>query len=119
MRRFLRVMGAVAVGAGVCVGQMGPPVWPVGARKTAAGPWVAGVGAPAEAAAADPSVLVAGEPMENFGVARYRLEDYAECAGTGGCYWADVDAQAKRAEVALDGLVAKRKAGERIALVLD
>jgi acid phosphatase len=82
-------------------------------------PSVAAARATAEAAAADPSVLVAAEPMENFGVARYRLEDYAECVGTGGCYWADVDAQTKRAEVALDGLVARRKAGERLALVLD
>ena len=38
-------------------------------------------------------MMVAAEPMENFGVARYRLEDYADCVGTGGCYWADVDAQ--------------------------
>jgi acid phosphatase len=82
-------------------------------------PSVAAARATAEAAAADPSMLVAAEPMENFGVARYRLEDYAECVGTGGCYWADVDAQAKRAEMALDGLVARRKAGERLAMVLD
>ena len=92
-----------------------------GEQREAGGgrPSVAAVRATAEAAAADPSVLVAAEPMENFGVARYRLEDYAECVGTGGCYWADVDAQAKRAEVAFDGLVAKRKAGEKLALVLD
>jgi acid phosphatase len=57
--------------------------------------------------------------MENFGVARYRLEDYADCVGDGGCYWADVDAQTRRAEVALDGLVAKRTAGEKLSLVLD
>jgi acid phosphatase len=125
MRRFLRVMGVVILGVGVCVAQVGPPVCPVaagkaaGSRPAAARPSVAAVRATAEAAAADPSVLVAAEPMENFGVARYRLEDYAECVGTGGCYWADVDAQAKRAEVALDGLVAGRKAGERLALVLD
>ena len=86
---------------------------------TAVRPSVAAARATAEAGAADPSVLVAAEPMENFGVARYRLEDYAECVGGGGCYWADVDAQAKRAEVALDGLVAGRKAGEKLALVLD
>jgi acid phosphatase len=128
MRRFLRVMGVVTLGVGVGVAQMGPPVCPVGAGKTAASggmpgaarPSAAAARATAEAAAADPSVLVAAEPMENFGVARYRLEDYAECIGTGGCYWADVDAQTKRAEVALDGLVARRKAaGERLALVLD
>jgi len=135
MKRLLLAKAAVAVrwvgvwvlAGGVCVAQqVGPPVCPVVAGKPAASggragarPSVAAVGATAEAAAADPSVLVAAEPMENFGVARYRLEDYAECVGTGGCYWADVDAQTKRAEVALDGLVARRKAGERLALVLD
>jgi len=126
MRRFLRVTGVLMLAGGVCVGQMGPPVCPVVAGKTsisrtmtAVRPSVAAAWATAEAGAADPSVLVAAEPMENFGVARYRLEDYAECVGGGGCYWADVDAQAKRAEAALDGLVAGRKAGEKLALVLD
>jgi acid phosphatase len=119
-------MGVVILAGGIGVAQVGPPVCPVVAgrpaesgRTVAARPSVAAVRATAEAAAGDPSVLVAAEPMENFGVARYRLEDYAECVGTGGCYWADVDAQTKRAEVALDGLVARRKAGERLALVLD
>ena len=123
----VRWVGVWALAGGVCVAQMGPPVCPVEAGKTAASagrpgavrPSVAAVRATAEAAAADPSVLVAAEPMENFGVARYRLQDYAECVGTGGCYWADLDAQTKRAEVALDGLVARRKAGEKLGLVLD
>src|SRR5438067_332715 len=127
MRRLLRVMGVVMLAGGVGVAQVVPPVCRVAGAKTAASggrttvsrPSVAAVRAIAEAAAADPSVLVAAEPMENFGVARYRLEDYAECVGTGGCYWADVDAQTKRAEMALDGLVASRKAGEKLALVLD
>jgi acid phosphatase len=134
MKRLLRVKAAVvgrwvgvwALAGGVCVAQVGPPVCPVAAGKTAASarpvgarPSVAAARATAETAAANPSVLVAAEPMENFGVARYRLEDYADCVGTGGCYWADVDAQAKRAEVALNGLVAGRKTGERLALVLD
>jgi acid phosphatase len=126
MRGFLRVMSVVALG-GVCVAQVGPPVCPVaggktastGGRPAAVRPSVAAARATAEAAAADPSVMVAAEPMENFGVARYRLEDYADCVGDGGCYWADVDAQAKRAEMALDGLLAGRKTGEKLALVLD
>ena len=71
-----------------------------------------------EAAASDPTVLLATEP-ENFGVARYRLEDYADCTGNGGCYWADINAQTARAEGALKALVAARKAGEKLALVLD
>jgi acid phosphatase len=125
MRECLRLIGVVALAGGVCVAQVGPLVCPVPAAKTAslrpatARPSMAAVEATAEAGAADASVLVAAEPMENFGVARYRLEDYAECVGTGGCYWADVDAQARRAEAALDGVVAARKAGERLAMVLD
>jgi acid phosphatase len=80
---------------------------------------VAEAEATAEAGAADPSVLVAAEPMENFGVARYRLADYADCTGSSGCYWADVDAQAKRAEGELDRVIAPRKRGEKLAMVLD
>ena len=103
--------------------QLGPPVCPVAAGATArvpaARPSVAAALATAEAGAADPSVLVAAEPMENFGVARYRLEDYADCLGNGGCYWADVDAQARRADFALEKVVAARKAGEKLAMVLD
>jgi acid phosphatase len=122
----MRWVGVWVLAGGVGVAQVGPPVCPVVARRPAEGgrtvaarPSVAAARATAEAAAADPSVLVAAEPMENFGVARYRLEDYADCVGGGGCYWADVDAQARRAEMAFDGLVARRKAGERLALVLD
>jgi acid phosphatase len=122
----LRWIGVWTLAGGVCTAQVVPPVCPVagktvvsGGRSAAVRPSVTAARAIAEAAAADPSVLVAAEPMENFGVARYRLEDYADCVGEGGCYWADVDAQAKRAERAFDGLVAMRKTGERLALVLD
>ena len=125
MLRLLRVIGVLALAGRVCAAQMGPPVCPVPAGKKAASmrpaarPSVAAADATAEAAAAGPSVLVAAEPMENFGVARYRLEDYADCVGTGGCYWADVDAQARRAEAELDRVVAARKTGEKLAMVLD
>lgn len=119
----LRWIGVMALVGGVGAAQVGPPVCPLRAgekaRTPAARPSVTEARATAEAGAADPSVVVAAEPMENFGVARYRLEDYADCVGTGGCYWADVDAQAKRAEAALDAVVAVRKAGEKLALVLD
>jgi acid phosphatase len=122
---WVRVVGVVALAGGVCVAQVGPPACPVlgpkiaSLRPATARPSAAAIEATAEAAAADASVLVAAEPMENFGVARYRVEDYADCVGTGGCYWADVDAQARRAEAALDRVVAAKKAGERLALVLD
>ncbi|WP_254063968.1 HAD family acid phosphatase [Granulicella sp. S190] len=123
----LRVAGVVALAGGVCLAQMEPPVCAVPGGKTAASlrptvgarPSVAAAVTTAEIAAADPTILVAAEPMENFGVARYRLSDYADCVGTGGCYWMDLDAQTKRAEVELGRLIATRKDGEKLALVLD
>lgn len=133
---------------GMCAAQVGPPACPVGtgagaekaaekkaAEKKAMGskaaetatsmrvpvarPTIASTRATAEAGAADPTVMMAAEPMENFGVARYRLENYAECVGGEGCYWADMEAQARRAEGALDRAVAARRGGERLAMVLD
>jgi acid phosphatase len=124
LHRFFRAQGLLALGCGVCVAQLGPPVCPVAAEKPITPsrmmrPSVAAAEATAEAGAEDPSVMVAAEPMENFGVARYRLADYADCVGTGGCYWADVDAQARRAEAVLERVVAAKKLGERLAIVLD
>jgi acid phosphatase len=72
-----------------------------------------------EAGAADATALPAAEPMENFDVARYRVADYADCIGTGGCYWADLDTQYKRAESALDRELATRKRGEKLAIIFD
>jgi hypothetical protein len=121
-----RWIGVVALMGGICSAQVGPPVCPVvptknvvSGRPPQARPSVAATVATAEAGAADPTVLLAAEPMENFGVSRYRLADYADCVGTGGCYWADVEAQARRAEAELERLVATRKAGEKLAMVLD
>jgi acid phosphatase len=64
-------------------------------------------------------MMLAAEPMTNFGTERFRLADYAECVGTQGCYWADLDAQTRRAEAALDRVIATAKAGEKLAMVLD
>ena len=122
----LRLMGVTLMG-GMCLAQMGPPVCvpPPGKQEASLRPQVgprptvAAAVATGEIAAADPTMVVAAEPMENFGVARYRLEDYADCVGTGGCYWADLDAQAKRAEAELSRVIATRKTGEKLALVLD
>jgi acid phosphatase len=127
MRGIFRAMGVWAAGCGFAMAQAGPPVCVAPPGRQAASlrpavgarPSVAAAVATAERDAADASVLVAGEPMENFGVARYRLADYADCVGSGGCYWADVDAQARRAEAAFDAVVAKKKVGEKLAMVLD
>lgn len=72
-----------------------------------------------ESAAADPSFLLSPEPVDNIGALRFRIRDYVDCTGAEGCYWADLDAQTRRAMDALDARVQRRHAGERLALVLD
>jgi acid phosphatase len=123
MRRVLRLLGVVMLVSGVCLGQVGPPVCPM----PAATPQMVGQGHPSQdeirsvaaANVADPSVLVSAEPVPNFGVVRYRVADYADCVGKDGCYWADLDAQTKRAAAALDLALKTKKPGEKLALVLD
>ncbi len=125
MRDFLRLMNSLVLAGGMCVAQVGPPVCVVpGARQGAAQvqagrPSADAIRATAEEEAADPTVLLAAEPLPNFGVERFRLEDYAECVGEKGCYWADLDAQWVRAEAALDRVLATKKEGEKLAIVLD
>jgi hypothetical protein len=63
--------------------------------------------------------LLSAEPLENFQIQRYRLADYADCIGTGGCYWADLDAQYKRAEAALSAQVTAARPHDKLALVMD
>jgi acid phosphatase len=125
LRALLRAVGVVVLAGGVCVAQVGPPVCPVnpGGRPVSLTPVVRPtaeqIKATAEAAAADPRVMIAAEPVANFGTERYRLADYAECVGGGGCYWADLDAQSRRAEPVLERIVTTCKAGEKLAMVLD
>ncbi|MCU1224485.1 MAG: acid phosphatase [Edaphobacter sp.] len=125
LRASLRAAGVLVLAGGVCVAQVGPPVCPVNpggqpvSLTPVARPTAEQIRATAEEAAADPTVMVSAEPVANFGTERYRLADYAECVGGGGCYWADLDAQARRAEMALDRVVATAKAGDKLAMVLD
>lgn len=72
-----------------------------------------------ELGAQTPGALLAAEPLENLDFARDRIADYADCVGKEGCYWADLDAQYKRAEAALAAQVAGSKAGEKLAVVFD
>jgi predicted secreted acid phosphatase len=79
-----------------------------------------------ELGAQNTQALLSDEPLENFGIARYKLADYADCVGSNGCYWADLDAQYKRAETVLaervaaeQGTAARVGAGEKLALVMD
>jgi acid phosphatase len=129
--RWIGTVAVWVVAGGVALGQMVPPVCAVPGARRAVGPRRPGVvartthptqaevAATAAAGASDPSVLVAAEPIENFGVVRYRVEDYADCEGGSGCYWADLDAQTMRAQTALDAELKAAKPGEKLAMVLD
>jgi acid phosphatase len=125
MNGWLRIVGVWLLAGCVCAAQIGPPACPVKPGEPpvsltpAVRPTAAQIQATAAAAAADPTMTLAAEPMANFGTERYRLADYAECVGSGGCYWADLDAQTRRAEAALDRVIATAKAGEKLAMVLD
>ncbi len=66
-----------------------------------------------------PGAIGSTEPLENFALARYRLADYGDCVDTQVCYWADLDAQYKRAEAALHLAVGMRKPGDKLAIVMD
>lgn len=72
-----------------------------------------------EQGAALDHALPSAEPLENFSIERYRLTDYGDCVGGEGCYWADLDAQYRRAAAALDVELARRRPQEKLALVLD
>jgi hypothetical protein len=125
----IRFAALTSLLASICVAQSTPPAClahkpadgggAVTANRPPARPTAQEIKATAEAGAADPSVLLAAEPLENFGAERYRIADYADCTGGGGCYWADFDAQATRAEAALKVALGQQKPGDRLALVLD
>jgi hypothetical protein len=105
----------------VPIGRYGPPVCSVTTKTSGAGETEAIATARTEQREGerDPKAIPADEPLENFAFARYRLAEYGECEGDNGCYWADLDAQYKRAEGALRVELARRKPGEKIALVMD
>jgi hypothetical protein len=125
-REWVVAISAAVLLAGVSVAQApvvptdhyGPPSCPGVTVSTHRKSVTAGK-AEQELGAATPSVLLAAEPMENLDFARDRIADYADCVGKEGCYWADLDAQFKRAEAALAMQVAGAKAGEKLAVVMD
>ncbi|MBS1821994.1 MAG: HAD family acid phosphatase [Acidobacteria bacterium] len=132
MKATLRLIGMLSLSASIAAAQTlspsaesAPPACPAnpGGRPVSITPekrpTAEQIRQTAETAAADPTVIVAAEPIPNFGTERYRLADYAECVGDGGCYWADLDAQTRRAEAALDRAIALAKPGEKLAMVLD
>lgn len=99
----------------------GPPLCP-GVKAPVYRDSVAAAKAEQEQGAGLDHALLAAEPIENFEIARYRLVEYGDCVGTGGCYWADLDAQFRRAELALQAEVQRSHAEKhdaRLALVMD
>ena len=114
----LLVGAAVAQAPVVPVDHYGPPACGVG-KSSARRMTVEKAKAEQELGAVGSTTLLAAEPVENFGIERYRIADYADCVGAAGCYWADLDAQFKRAEAALAEEVKAAKTGEKLAVVMD
>jgi phosphoglycolate phosphatase-like HAD superfamily hydrolase len=81
-------------------------------------PTAADAEASTKTARAEPSFLTMDEPA-NLDIARYRIADYADCILSAACYWSDLAAQTARAQAELKRLVATRKPGEKLALILD
>jgi hypothetical protein len=120
-----RVAAALLIGGVACAqapvvptDHYGPPVCGATAKPDAHRMTAGAAKAEQELGAKDSHALLSDEPVENFGIERYRLADYADCVGAGGCYWADLDAQYKRAEAALAEQV-KAGRGEKLAVVMD
>jgi len=60
-----------------------------------------------------------GERIANLDSLKAELKQYHECTCTCGCYAKDLDAQADRAIAYLRHRAAQKRAGEKLALVLD
>ena len=117
LRRLLAAALLFATVAGAQVANR-PPTCP-NLRKASPHPTASQLLAVQEQGAADPSVILAPEPLGNIGVLRYALRDYADCTGDAGCYWTDVDAQTQRALNVLETGVKESHRGAKLALVLD
>ncbi|MGI4826864.1 MAG: HAD family acid phosphatase [Janthinobacterium lividum] len=102
----------------VPIDHFGPPMCP-GVHTPAHRMTVEAATAEQEQGAVLEHALPSAEPLENFALDRYRLADYGDCVGSGGCYWADLDAQYRRAELALEAEITRHKTGEKLALVMD
>lgn len=114
------VSSAVAQRPGVVPAEhYGPPLCSAGAKPPVLSDDAAKARAEQRAGVRNAHMLPSDEPLENFGVARFKLLQYGDCTGDAGCYWTDLDAQYKRAESALATELAKRKPGEKLAMVMD
>ncbi len=66
-----------------------------------------------------PEPKLAGENIPNLGEIKVQLKHYYNCDGTNGCYEDDLEQQATKAIDFLKERVAKKKTGEKLAMVLD
>lgn len=97
----------------------GPPVCAAGAKPPVRSNNAEQARNEQKDALVDPQILSSGDPLSNFGVQRYKLLEYGDCTGDRGCYWADLDAQYKRAEAVLEREIATKKPGDKLAIVMD
>jgi hypothetical protein len=97
----------------------GPPACSVGAKPPAKSNALERARGEQKDALADSRIVLSDEPLPNIDVERYKLVEYGECTGNGACYWADLDAQYRRAEAELRTELATKKPGERLAVVMD
>lgn len=65
------------------------------------------------------SPLAPGERIPNLDKFKAQLKAYHDCTGTNGCYTRDLNLQANRAIAFLKRRAAHKRAGEKLALVLD
>lgn len=112
-------LGAAQQLGGVPTDHYGPPACTVGAKAPTKSDALDRARAERNDALKDSRILLSDEPLPNFDVERYRLIQYGECTGDGGCYWADLDAQYKRAEAELKQEISTKKPGEKLAIVMD
>jgi hypothetical protein len=97
----------------------GPPACTAGARPPARPKTLDQALAEQKDALANPSIVLSGEPLPNFDTERARLIEYGDCTGSGACYWADLDAQFRRAEAELKQHLEHRSRAEKLAIVMD
>lgn len=97
----------------------GPPACVAGAKPPAKSDAAERALAEQKDALQNSSIVLSDEPLANFGVARYKLVEYGDCTGDSGCYWADLDAQYRRAETELHREITSKKPNEKLAIVMD
>jgi hypothetical protein len=118
--RTLALWAACAIPSAAQVNPLleGPPACPH-PRKATAHPAADEIRRTEALAAADPTVLLAPEPVGNMGLLRYAVRDYADCTTSTGCYWSDLAAQTRRAQSVLEEAARAVPRATKKALVLD